>query len=362
LDFFVLFSSLASTLGGFGQVDYAGANAFLDAFSHHKKSTDGTFTTSINWDAWQEVGMAAEATQQFEKASDITKTQLKPVTHPLFEQCLVEGSEREIYISKLNVSKHWVLNEHRFKGKPILPGTAYLEMARAAAENHANNRTIELRQVYFLSPLIVEEDEEKEIHTVLKKKEDGFEFLIMSQFKSESDEWQTHVTGEITYRKLEDSEKVEIKKIESECNQQEINLSEQGYRISKGSIGFGERWNNCKWLKLGNNQGLAFLELPELFTADLKSYKLHPALLDYATGFLMIHFKNEGETYLPFSYKSLKIKGDLQKQVYSYIRTLENQQPPKETLTFNITIMDDQGTELIEIEEYTLRMVNEDIS
>ncbi len=362
LDFFVLFSSLASTLGGFGQVDYAGANAFLDAFSHHKRSTDGTFTTSINWDAWQEVGMAAKATQQFEKTPDITKTQLKPVTHPLFDQCLVEGSEREIYISKLNVSKHWVLNEHRFKGKAILPGTAYLEMVRAAAENHANNRTIELRQVYFLSPLIVEEDEEKEIHTVLKRKEDGFEFLIMSKIGSESDEWQTHATGEIAYSQLEESEKIEFKEIEAGCNQQEINFSEQGYKISKSSIEFGARWNNCKWLKLGNNQGLVFLELPELFSADLKSYKLHPALLDYATGCLMIHLKNEGETYLPFSYKSLKIKGDLQKQVYSYIQTLENQKTPKETLAFNITIMDDQGTELIEIEEYTLRMVNEDIS
>jgi acyl transferase domain-containing protein/aryl carrier-like protein len=59
LDFFVLCSSLASVLGGFGQADYAGANAFLDAFAHYKTCTDGTFTTCINWDDWQEVGMAA---------------------------------------------------------------------------------------------------------------------------------------------------------------------------------------------------------------------------------------------------------------------------------------------------------------
>ncbi|NQE34940.1 type I polyketide synthase [Microcoleus asticus] len=67
LDFFVLFSSLASVIGGVGQVDYAGANAFLDAFSHYKISTNGTFTTCINWDAWQEVGMAAEEVKQFER-------------------------------------------------------------------------------------------------------------------------------------------------------------------------------------------------------------------------------------------------------------------------------------------------------
>jgi NAD(P)-dependent dehydrogenase (short-subunit alcohol dehydrogenase family) len=67
LDFFVLCSSLASARGGFGQVDYVGANAFLDAFAHYKTSTNGTFTVAINWDAWQEVGMAAQAAKQSAK-------------------------------------------------------------------------------------------------------------------------------------------------------------------------------------------------------------------------------------------------------------------------------------------------------
>ncbi|WP_448269186.1 SDR family NAD(P)-dependent oxidoreductase [Nostoc sp. DSM 114159] len=58
LDFFILVSSSTSILGDFGQVDYCGANAFLDAFAHRNASKHGKFTTSINWDAWQEVGMA----------------------------------------------------------------------------------------------------------------------------------------------------------------------------------------------------------------------------------------------------------------------------------------------------------------
>ncbi|MBN3958490.1 type I polyketide synthase [Nostoc sp. NMS8] len=58
LDFFILISSNNSILGGFGQVDYCGANAFLDAFAHYNYSKLGRFTTSINWDTWQEVGMA----------------------------------------------------------------------------------------------------------------------------------------------------------------------------------------------------------------------------------------------------------------------------------------------------------------
>jgi len=68
LDFFILTSSMNSILGGFGQVDYCGANAFIDAFAHYNTS-NGTFTTSINWDAWQEVGMAVNTAvpQQFQE-------------------------------------------------------------------------------------------------------------------------------------------------------------------------------------------------------------------------------------------------------------------------------------------------------
>jgi acyl transferase domain-containing protein/acyl carrier protein len=60
LDFFVLCSSLLSLTDHAGQVDYCAANAFLDAFAHSKSSNCKTFTSSINWDAWLEVGMAVD--------------------------------------------------------------------------------------------------------------------------------------------------------------------------------------------------------------------------------------------------------------------------------------------------------------
>jgi myxalamid-type polyketide synthase MxaE and MxaD len=58
LDFFVCFSSISALLGNPGQVNYAAANAFLDACAHHLRA-EGIRALSIGWGAWASMGMAA---------------------------------------------------------------------------------------------------------------------------------------------------------------------------------------------------------------------------------------------------------------------------------------------------------------
>ncbi|MGG1942592.1 SDR family NAD(P)-dependent oxidoreductase [Paenibacillus polymyxa] len=66
LDFFILFSSVAGSLGNIGQADYAAANAFMDAYARYRntlveqKQRYGQ-TLSINWPLWKEGGMRIDS-------------------------------------------------------------------------------------------------------------------------------------------------------------------------------------------------------------------------------------------------------------------------------------------------------------
>ncbi|MCX2924138.1 SDR family NAD(P)-dependent oxidoreductase [Streptomyces sp. NEAU-W12] len=65
LDFFVTFSSGAAVTGNTGQADYATANAFMDAFAHHRDALAASGrrsgrSLSVNWPLWAEGGMTVD--------------------------------------------------------------------------------------------------------------------------------------------------------------------------------------------------------------------------------------------------------------------------------------------------------------
>ncbi len=63
LDFFVLFSSVASSIGSPGQINYSSANAYMDALAYFRKEK-GLPALTISWGPWAEIGMAAHLSER----------------------------------------------------------------------------------------------------------------------------------------------------------------------------------------------------------------------------------------------------------------------------------------------------------
>ncbi|CEM18786.1 unnamed protein product [Vitrella brassicaformis CCMP3155] len=67
LDHFMMFSSVASLLGNFGQANYSAANSCLDALTEYRRSKK-LAAQSIQWGPWIQQGMAVELKQHLDKA------------------------------------------------------------------------------------------------------------------------------------------------------------------------------------------------------------------------------------------------------------------------------------------------------
>ena len=352
LDFFLLCSSISSVLGSVGQVDYCAANFFMDSFAHYHSLKTGRSTVSVNWDAWQEIGLAAKNAGWFKRKDDLTPHYRK-IDHPLLGECIDESPDRKEYVTKFSVAEFWTLDEHRIAGHALMPGTAYLELARAAFAEHTNTDVMELSDFYFLNIFRLGDSEVKEAHTVLERNGSGFRFVVRSRANAEADTWQEHAIGKITKVVPETTQRHDLTTILERCGR-EVSLGENG----GVSSGLGPRWQNLKSLHLGTDELLGFIELPEEFSADLENYKLHPAIIDIVTG-VAKQYLSDGGSYLPLSYKKVSIHAPLPRRLYSYAKAGVGNQERKEVLTFDVVIMDEQGRELVRIEEFSARKITD---
>jgi hypothetical protein len=63
--------------------------------------------------------------------------------------------------------------------------------------------------------------------------------------------------------------------------------------------------------------------------------------------------------YLPFYYHHLTIYSPLPRRVLSHVRLLGGMAPREETLRFDVTIMDEEGREIVDIREFTMKRVED---
>ena len=360
LDFFVLFSSTSTEIGAAGQVDYVAANAFLNAFAESKTAASGTYTVAVNWGVWQEVGMAVDTAVRLGMV-DNKQSVGTDVPHPLLDKLIVDSEEERVYTTDYRIDSHWLLEQHRIKnGQALIPGTGYLEIAKAALEKGTPNGPVEIRDLFFLAPLEVPEDESREVRVSLEKNGSGYGFSVTS--RTEEHTWQEHVRGKVDNGRSVELPLNNIQEIAARCNLREVHFAAMEQETKQEVfLDFGPRWKNLRQVCYGENEVLAMLELPESFSADLDSFTLHPALMDLATSAglpLVEGYETSDDFYVPLSYKNVQVHGRLPRRIYSHVRHNRDGRNHQEVPAFDVTIMDENGRSLVEIKEFMLKRVS----
>ena len=347
---FVLFSSISSIFPPAGQVDYAAANAFLDAFALSRKG----LVTVVNWGAWRDVGMGARSASP----------------HPLLKQRLLETPREKVYATQFSIENQWLLSEHRMKiGKALIPGTGYLEMAAAAFTRGSFAGPIQFENVFFLAPLTFGPLESKEVRVQLRLDEEGvvhkgtFRFSIFAKAGSvPASEWVEHSTGLIAPCSGHPPTSIDRAAVTARCNELEIAFDEQHRTRQEQYFDFGPRWRCINRLNIGKGEGLAELQLDARFSSDCSTFLMHPALLDLATGcalYLTDGYASSADLHLPLSYKRICIYHTFPSRIFSHMRARPENVLHGEVEIFDITLFDEQNHILAEIEGFTMRRIKD---
>ncbi len=273
--------------------------------------------------------------------------------HPLVEQCIIKSKQNDIYLTEFNVDKHFVLREHKVLGEYVVPGVTYVELAKQIGKLYYGEAPLELKELSFTKPVIVDEGETKPVQIIVSEEEDHLEFVVTSQDEEEGDTWVNHAEGRI-YQPSEPNRNLEynLDQLKEECSQEKMtNISVN--ELVKGFFEYGPRWENYHTLNMGEEAGLAEFKLDDSFKQDLEDYYVHPSLIDMSVGALALTLNGK---YVPLAYKSFKIYGPTPQEFYSYVQQKDkNAGAGKEVLRYDAQLIAPDGRVFAEVNDFAIK-------
>ncbi|WP_054948752.1 type I polyketide synthase [Numidum massiliense] len=273
------------------------------------------------------------------------------ILHPLVETRVSANAGEISYETTLSIDKHWLLADHRIVGKAVLPGTSYLEMVRFAASEVLGKESLVFSDVFFLAPLVVENEERAVVRLTLVPESSGYSFAVESI--TDSNERVLHVKGRVAACDVEPTD-VSINFEDFKSRADDV-MDPYIFESDTGVFKFGPHWDTVRAVWQTDKEALAFLKLDESIQHELDAFPLHPSMLDNAVN---LTSQNTGDTFLPFMYKKLRYFAPLTRNVYTYLRMHTDKGSSGETMTYDIDLLDADGRVLVQITDYTVKRVH----
>lgn len=365
LDFFTVFSSVASYLGLPGQADYTAANAFLDAFARNRSHQAAGRSIAINWNAWRDVGMVVDG-QSALKSEFGKGAEKRRASHPYLDYFVDSYDSSRTFGTHFSVEKHWLLAEHRLaNGLAVMPGTGFVELLRGAFIEHCKIEAsdpesilrmgVELSGLQFLSAFEVLDAQERELNISVSGTSDKASLSIYS----DTDELP-HVLGEARLFELGPNQSLDLDVIRLRCPSK---ATLRGQHLDQEFMDFGPRWGCIKNVSYGTHEAIIEIELPDTFTQELSVYKLHPSMLDMATGaaqMLIQGFSKSEDFYVPIGYEKLSLFGEMPGSFSSHVSY--DEESPNGYAKFDVMLADDSGNLFAKIHGFTMRKMDDGFS
>jgi acyl transferase domain-containing protein/thioesterase domain-containing protein/acyl carrier protein len=365
LDIVVLFSSTSTDITPAGQVDYVGANAFLNAFAESRYTDGGRpHVVAIHWGVWKDAGLAARAVQLAEQAESAPAS-VSTLDHHLFDRRTNGLDGVEAFEGRWDAERQWILNEHRLvTGEALWPGTGYIETIAQALAVSGIDSSYEISDLIFLRPLHVP-DREARIARISLERLGGGRYKAIIESKSAAEDhaaWVTHAEAAVRPHRGAQSGPADLNRLVDECSGTARHADGQPLpSAQEAHLNFGPRWKVLRGVHRGQDAALARLELADAFSDDVtgrSATRLHPALMDIATGFameLIPGYDPKASLWVPMSYGKIRVFRSLPQSIWSHVRLDQANDLGDGYAVFDVTIFDDEGHTLVDVEKFTVK-------
>ena len=274
---------------------------------------------------------------------------------PLFEQQL--GSTRPSFL------KH-----HRVFGRVVLPATAYLEMALAAAAEAFGGKQAAVRNLVLAQALLLAEDDEITVQVTLAETEPGSAtfkiFCLHPGGNQRSPAWALHATGDICVEEQDcccgSQGHVDLAELQRRCpNAIEV----ESFYESLRSLGleFGPDFKGIAGLWRHGEEAIALVTPPASLSAEKERYFIHPALMDACLQPVVAALPaaaapfNETQTYLPQRLESFRVYRTHVGQLWSHVTLRKGAGGDGAEVVADIDVVDPCGQRISEIRGLVLR-------
>ncbi|WP_264453579.1 SDR family NAD(P)-dependent oxidoreductase [Paenibacillus polymyxa] len=285
--------------------------------------------------------------------------------HPLLQR-----NTSDIYglqFSSIFTGKEFFLSDHVIRGQKLLPGVAYLEMARAAVEQVAGSpedkwTSIRLKDVDWIRPVVVGE-ESVDVSIGLYPQDGGeIAYEIYSKSGATDTELVVQSEGRAVIVPVAEVPAIDIKTLLEQCSLGSVSSRQCYEAFAAMQISYGPGHQGIEKIYVGVGQALAKLSLPSSVYHTMEHYVMHPSLMDSALQATIGLIMSAGDRKasikpaLPFALEELEVFNRCTSEMWAWIRNSEDSRQDGPLQKLDIDLCDEQGNVCVRMKGFLSRV------
>ncbi|WP_336817459.1 SDR family NAD(P)-dependent oxidoreductase, partial [Burkholderia gladioli] len=263
-----------------------------------------------------------------------------------------------------------ILRDHRLFDDAVLPGTAYLEMARAAALNSLRHGVGGLANVVWRSPVVVGATP-REIRIDIDEGGERARFAVRGESGEAGAAGILHCDGEILGREAlpglgQAAPRLDLAALARRCRPAWRGDAFYAF-FARHEMRYGPSFRCIEQLSRGDTEVFATYRLPATEHAEAAAFDLHPGILDGALqatlGLLLDDLDSSVEaSYLPYSVREVIVHARTPETGCIVARWSDPLAHGEEMLKFDIDLTDESGAVCVSLREFASRRIAREAS